>query len=283
MAEPPALDIPEGQVLVFFEDDPVPWHPRLLTERLEGGCWRVATPTLDLEVTNLAEAEDVRPFDRGSLLPDACRPALNFDAVSAEDKQRLRGKCSRYSDDLGVTVAGNKVIAESGWVYGDTGQSRFGDEVPEALAGGQAILRGGAGLLLQAKGLNDAVIERAGPADKGAVARRKTGERWARPPPQCPRLGGRERLRLGQAFVTMRMAELDNAGMFWGPSALREVLEAMRSAASSHRRTPRTTCRRAGSSSTRGCRTNPGTWWLSSGPGSASTVSTLSTNRRSFT
>lgn len=58
-------------------------------------------------VTNLAEAEDARPLERGALLPDACRPMFSFDPVSAEDLQRLRWKCSDYADVPGVTVMGH--------------------------------------------------------------------------------------------------------------------------------------------------------------------------------
>ena len=100
-----ALDVPERQVLLFFSGDPVPWHHRILMEHIQGSRWIVVTPTLDIEVTDLAEAEDVRPLERYGEMPPACRPLFSFEAIQRGEMDQLRWRCRSYADVLGVPAS----------------------------------------------------------------------------------------------------------------------------------------------------------------------------------
>ena len=67
---------------MYFAGDPAyPWHHRLLLLRVEGSRWIVATPTLDLEVTDLQEAEDLVTLQRDGEFPAACVPRCSFNAI----------------------------------------------------------------------------------------------------------------------------------------------------------------------------------------------------------
>lgn len=52
--------IAERQVLLYFSADWVAWHHRILPVRVAQARWLVATPSLDIEVTDLDSAEDLR-------------------------------------------------------------------------------------------------------------------------------------------------------------------------------------------------------------------------------
>lgn len=80
------------------------------------------------------------------------------------------------------------------------------------------------------EGLKYTPIERVVPGDMEQWLAEKLAGAVCDPRLNTRGSGVRERLRLGDACATMRMAERDTAWMFKGPSAIREVLEAMRSA-----------------------------------------------------
>ena len=68
-----SLDIDERQVLVYYLDDNVPYHHRVLLAKLEAGRWIWATPDFDVQVADLTDRERVRqlvPVLRNSPFPD---------------------------------------------------------------------------------------------------------------------------------------------------------------------------------------------------------------------
>jgi hypothetical protein len=56
------------QVLVDFFEDDFHWHHRVLLVQVSGTRWVVATPDLDVEVTDLSEHR-VLPLPRASAFP----------------------------------------------------------------------------------------------------------------------------------------------------------------------------------------------------------------------
>lgn len=146
MATVSSLDIAERQVLLLFSADAVPWHHRILVERLDSGRWIIVTPTHDIEVADLAEAEDVKPLERASPLPESCRPVFSFEEMDALEMQGLRWQCRRY-DVLGFATPSDPSPADAEWYFADTGSDQFGEGVPTPLLrGGRAVLRGASGL-----------------------------------------------------------------------------------------------------------------------------------------
>lgn len=171
MTELRALDIGERKVLVYFMDDRVPWHHRLLMGRINGGRWLVVTPTMELEVSDLDQSEDMVPIERGALMPTRCRPVSSFYPITAEDLAALRWQCKRYADVLGASAEPPPANSDGGWVSADPGHPQFAESVAPALmsGGGRALLRGAIGLVEEdAEAERFTVIERVSPADLDA-------------------------------------------------------------------------------------------------------------------
>ena len=50
-----SLDIPERQILVYYEDDDIPYHVRVLIAQVSGSRWIWCSPDLDCECVDLAD------------------------------------------------------------------------------------------------------------------------------------------------------------------------------------------------------------------------------------
>ena len=138
-----SLDIPERQVLLYFAGDAVPWHHRILMERVSGSRWIVVTPTFDLEVVYLAEAEDVRPIERNSYMPEACRPVFAFEPVDLVELDQLRWRCRQYADVQGVQTPDALAHGDADWLYSDPAHDKFSLPVPgQVMAVGGVVVHG---------------------------------------------------------------------------------------------------------------------------------------------
>lgn len=211
-----ALDIAERQVLVLFAADALPWHHRILVERLDRGRWIGITPTHDIEVVDLGEREDVRPLERASPLPESCRPVFSFEGMDASEMRRLRWRCRCYADVIGFTTPADPSPSDSEWYFADTGADNFGEVVPAPLLDAdRAVLRGACALAQRY--LDD-------PSSFTFVQRV-----WKGRPGRDPRLNegdpaDTDRPRLSDSLSTMRQDD-KKYWMFKGPSAAREILD----------------------------------------------------------
>lgn len=124
-----SLDVPERQALVYYSGDRVPWHHRLLFERVAGSRWVVASPTMDAQIEDLGESEDLRPLGRDEELPDDCRSVYHFDDLSASDLQDLRARGRRMADLLGVVPVAGVEGDDSPWLFADPSHERFAEFV----------------------------------------------------------------------------------------------------------------------------------------------------------
>jgi hypothetical protein len=151
-----ALDIPERQVLIYYELDPVPWHHRILMERVSGARWIVVTPTFAIEVTDLSEAEDVRTLERYGEMPAECRPLFSFEPIDMADLDGLRWRCRSYADVLGVAAPDPTGHGDAEWLFADPSHERFAEPVPGVLmSGGRALIRGSVALVQEDLLAND--------------------------------------------------------------------------------------------------------------------------------
>ena len=128
---------------MYFADDPVyKWHHRVLLMRVEGGKWIVVTPTGDIEVTNLAEAEDLVTLSRNAGFPPHCANYFGFGLAADADWSGYRLAARQLADVLGVDVT--PVPAdEARWYYSDPAYEKFGEVVaPEKMMAGRSIIRG---------------------------------------------------------------------------------------------------------------------------------------------
>lgn len=75
-------------------------------------------------------------------------PSFTFDEVSASETSDLRAQSRRSADILGVAIDSDSAASEDVWLYADPSHERFGEVLmSEHLAGGRALLCGGAGLV----------------------------------------------------------------------------------------------------------------------------------------
>jgi hypothetical protein len=225
-----SLDIPERQVLIYYDGDAIPWHHRILMERIEGGRWIVVTPTFDIQIADLAVADDVRPLERNALIPAGCRPLFAFEYIDPVELDQLRWRCRRYADVLGVQAPDLAGHGDAEWVYSDPAHERFGVAVPgPTMVTGGAVVRGSVALVPDepAGGDQYTVAERVRfeDRDKWAAEKRAGSGRDPRLNAGFAVLG--ERLLLGDSLGTMKSIEKKN-WTFKGPPAVKEVLEGIR-------------------------------------------------------
>ena len=226
-----SLDIPERQILLYFEGDlATPWHHRILMERIGGSRWIVVTPTFDIEVVDLTEAEDLRPVDRDALLPVACRPCFSFEPVDNAELSNLRWQCRRYADVMGVEIEDDGKTVEETWMFADPSNDRFASAVPAAmLAGGRAMIRGAIALVQEDANDDDSftVVEKVRREDVVEWVAEKRAGAGRDPRLNAGAVGKDGRLLLSVAVSTMKAVEKPS-WPFKGPSATKEVMEGIR-------------------------------------------------------
>ena len=145
-----SLDIEERQVVLYYEDDNVPWHQRVLLIHLDAARWLAATPAYEVQVLDLA-GQTFRALARGSPVPAECAPSYLFDKpIPSADLNRIRAEARRTAEVLGVpqsqlTVAGS---IDAVWLFSDPAHEQFGEPVPDAILGDTAmmVIRGSVGL-----------------------------------------------------------------------------------------------------------------------------------------
>ena len=115
--------------------------------RVEGGKWIVVTPSGDLEVTDLAEAEDLVTLTRNSTFPPHCANYYGFDIVSEAEWSGYRLAARQLADVLGVELTLTPAD-EARWYYADPAHEKFSEIVaPEKMMGGRSVIRGTYALL----------------------------------------------------------------------------------------------------------------------------------------
>ena len=131
-----SLEIVERQVLVYFEDDPIVWHHRVLMQQIEGPKWIVLTPDYELETFDLSSVA-IGALAPGAAFPRNIGQIYGFDnPPDAAELAAARVEAERMASILGVATTTPARAAVGGtWRYADTGYLGFAEEVaPEVLA-----------------------------------------------------------------------------------------------------------------------------------------------------
>ena len=139
-----SVDIEERQILLFFENDDIPWHHRVLTLQIEGPKWICATPDLEVQSVNLIN-KDIRALARNAEIPVDCRPVYMFDPIDDADMQSIRAESRRLAEVLGVAdKMPASVTHDANWIFSDPAHESFGLMVPDGILAGQArfVVRG---------------------------------------------------------------------------------------------------------------------------------------------
>lgn len=138
-----ALAIEEPQVLLLCEDDPTPWHHRVLSRRLHDPTWVLLSPDHDLQVENLGGLK-ISPLMRGGALPRQVRRAEDY--LFASSIARLVVEARRPSAPrLGSEIPADTMNDANTWVIrGSLGLALLGDSprwtFAERVAVGEALL-----------------------------------------------------------------------------------------------------------------------------------------------
>lgn len=155
-----SLDIIEKQVLIYFLDDPVPYHHRILLHQVQGAQWIVATPDLDIELEDISQYH-IRALARGAPFPPGLGGVYGFDDPLAPfDLAQIRAEGQRMADVLGVVRPGAvraTGLGESHWRFADTGFEDFGEEVAAEILGDPArfIVQGSVALVQVTNSMGD--------------------------------------------------------------------------------------------------------------------------------
>jgi hypothetical protein len=130
-----SLDIPERQLLAYYEDDDVPWHHRVLLVKVHGSTYILATPDLEIQVQDVA-ALTVRPVARNSAFPAVGGAVYSFDRDLTEERlANLRAEARMLGEIMGADLAVPGVAAgpEAAWLIADPANEAFGKPVPAAV------------------------------------------------------------------------------------------------------------------------------------------------------
>eukprot|EP00971_Amphidinium_carterae_P341210 6479897-Amphidinium_carterae.1 len=98
-----SLDIPDRQVLIYYDQDRIPWHHRVLLCRVAGSQWVVCTPDREVQVENLGDHTS-RTLRRGAPFPQDCTPVYSFEPITDEEMQQMRNEPRQLAEVLGVTT-----------------------------------------------------------------------------------------------------------------------------------------------------------------------------------
>ena len=144
-----SLDIEERQILLYFENDAIPWHHRVPTLQIEGPKWICATPDLEVQSVNLLN-KDIRALARNAEIPVDCRPVYMFDPIDDADMQSIRAESRRLAEVLGVAdELPTAVSHDANQIFSDPAHESFGLLVPDGILAGQArfVVRGSFALM----------------------------------------------------------------------------------------------------------------------------------------
>ena len=237
MAAQQALNIAEPEVLVWFGDDPrLQWHHRVLLRRIRESTWVVASPELELSVSDLAE-EELLPFARASPVPAAAvGNAHLFRELGEAELDALHAGAERLAVVLGGAVQAEPVGDDgerARWRQADPGRDGFGLEIPSGVMDNPElhVVRSSVGVARI--GTCWIHIERVLDSDLEAWRSNKQcgGGRDPRLASGPPSTGGRRFLGLSSAVAGFRPMELVTGRPDWpftGPRASSEVLVGIR-------------------------------------------------------
>ena len=138
------LDIPERQILVFFPNDAIPYHHRVLIRQVSGSAWVASSPDFELESLDLSEYS-VRALGRDAPWPVGIGAVYGFDnPISEADLAQIRTEGNRLAEVLGAAPVGGLGTpgsADGRWRYADPGFHCFGEEVPVDIRAADARVR----------------------------------------------------------------------------------------------------------------------------------------------
>lgn len=127
-----SLDVPERQILVYYPNDAVPWHHRLLFFRVAGSTWVWSTPDFSIQVDSLQDRR-IRALPRNSPLPDLGERVYVFDPIDDAQLLALRTEARAMAEVMGADLSGTAQpalgVPEALWLYSDTGEDTFNTEV----------------------------------------------------------------------------------------------------------------------------------------------------------
>ena len=144
------LDIVERQVLFGLEalNQGCRYEHHVLLVRLDGSRWVCFDCSLDVEVYDLKDEEEITPLDRHSQFPIEGRPILALDLMDADALSAFRSRAAQLADMLGGITA---VVPtdDSVWMFSDTAHPFFGKPVPMGSLQGvdNLAVRGSMGLV----------------------------------------------------------------------------------------------------------------------------------------
>ena len=224
------LDIEQQQVAVWEPDDAnFGWHGRLLLVKLEGARWIVATPTMSLQVLDLA-AKTMKPLFRKSPLPvPVAGDFYGFAPLPDDVLSDLVQQAVAMGSILGAVPTVSSASSSS-WYFADTAYEHFGEAAEIASRGnpGRMVTRG-ASALLETEADGWTFVERVSQTDLNLW---KDEKRHG--PGRDPRVLAQERDSQGQRFMSFRdalgvMKFAKQADFpFKGPPAVMETLEGVR-------------------------------------------------------
>ena len=229
-----SLDIEEKQVLVYYENDAIDWHHRILVRRLDGTKWIWITPDYDVQVVDVAEV-DMKPLGRSERYPDECRPVYTFPLPldeAALASARLESR--RLVEIVGVVTPAvvQSSASQSRWLYADVASDRFGEPVEDSayLPGSELAVRGALGLWRPPESDEDSweFVERVDVKDEAQWKREKRAG-----PGRDPRLAGDPEGVAGVVVLRDQLALFKPVDRepwpFKGPRAVAELMKGIAS------------------------------------------------------
>ena len=223
-----ALDIKEKQILVRYEaDDNFTWHHRVLLERGDAQTWVVLTPSLEVQVLNVAEIQFIA-LVRGRPAPrHAADDCFLFDPLSARELADAHAEARQLAEILGERAAPD--VTEV-WVVADIHSEKFGELVDDSII--QEVTRAtlfetrGVALLDPDDPSTEVFIERVPRAELDEWKRRKGGGGDLRLLGTHRAPSGRRYLSPKEGIEAMEESKFDDFP-FAEPRAAREYLQSL--------------------------------------------------------
>jgi len=145
-----AYDIPETQVLLYFDGDPGhSWHHRVLLVPLgNAGRWVATSTDWETEVLDLMD-HVVIPLSRNTVFPARVADDHYTRPLSNRALDRVRAEARALAAAMGVAPPAATGADAAMWVLSDPAHEKFGEEVDERLTfdPARALYRGSVGLI----------------------------------------------------------------------------------------------------------------------------------------